>query len=619
MRSLRKSSSWLALRAVALLLCLAASCMPTRGGQEGNDPDPGQGSDPPGTLTLMPAQIEIALSGTDQTVTLRAVSRRYGDVTQQASWSLSDASIGHVAAGRLTVRGNLERGGVYQVSATFRNESGKAQLIIKVALPDVVDASAPADARDYFDGPGGGPAPQLVYPFDNTMMAPNVLQVVLMWRAGAGQQVFRIEAVGPTYERRFYVGAGRCPGGQCSYPVDDGIWSGMGHSALGQTVTLTVSGVAVRGGPVGRSQPVAVHFSPEDIRGGLYYFSPTIRGIKRVPLGASRPVDFIRNGDETGCAGCHAVTRDGKQVAVEFGSGQTRVGSTVVDGAMPRMRRFPLNPAIAWNFSWFNPTGDKLITNWSGSLVVRNPANGQILEQVSRDQMGSQHGGAMPEWSPDGKWIAFVRNLAPPRYDFELIDSGDIVVMPYNNGAFGPAVTLVKGTPRSEVHFWPSWTPDSQWLVFNTQECMGSPCNQYNARATRVRMVRAITDAGEPAVGEQPIELVAGTHEKHRTNNWPKVAPFIQAGRIVFVVYSANYSWGFLGGTHPQLFMFAVDLAKARAGMGDPSYQPIWLPFQEQNTGNHSAIWTTDVVCVTDRDCPVEFQCTMGMCVPRLG
>ena len=28
---------------------------------------------------------------------------------------------------------------------------------------------------------------------------------------------------------------------------------------------------------------------------------------------------------------------------------------------------------------------------------------------------------------------------------------------------------------------------------------------------------------------------------------------------------------------------------------------------------------TTDVVCVTDKDCPVEFQCTMGMCVPRLG
>ena len=336
-----------------------------------------------------------------------------------------------------------------------------------------------------------------------------------------------------------------------------------------------------------------------------------------MPLGASTPVDFIRDGQETGCAGCHAVSRDGKQVAVEFGAAQTTVGSGVVDGAVPAMRNFSLQRNIAWNFAWFNPGGDKLLTNWSGTLQVRDPKTGQVLETVSPAQIGGS-GGAMPEWSPDGKWIAFVRLPRPSPYDFELENAGDIVVMPYNNGAFGPAIELVHGEPYKEVHYWPSWSPDSQWLVFDTQTCNGGSCPQYNATSTRIRMIRAIDDSGKPAVGARPIELDAGTHQRNMSNNWPKFAPFLQSGRYVFVVYSAKYNWGYNGTGQPQLFMFGLDLDKAKMGL-DPSYQPIWLPFQERNTGNHSVIWTTDVVCKSARDCPGDFRCISNKCVPNIG
>jgi hypothetical protein len=64
--------------------------------------------------------------------------------------------------------------------------------------------------------------------------------------------------------------------------------------------------------------------------------------------------------------------------------------------------------------------------------------------------------------------------------------------------------------------------------------------------------------------------------------------------------------------------MFGLDLDKAKKGE-DPSYQPMWLPFQDRNTGNHSAIWTTDVACALPRDCPGEFRCVSGMCVPNIG
>lgn len=606
-----------------LVLCLGG-CSPHRGDGGGDEGTPDLGSpgnpgkDPPGVLTVTPAVTSLTVNGVDQTVTLHALSKRYGDVSSRATWTLSDGNIGFVNGGKLTVRGTLDRGGAYKVTAFYRNETGSATLNLRANLPDVIDPSAPPDAPTYFGGPMGGAAPQLLYPFDNTMMAPNVLQVELQWRPGAGdQRVFRISAEGPTYTRTFYVGCS----GQCRYLVDDKVWSGLGHSSLGQDVALTIAGVARKDAPVGVSTPATLHFSPEDIRGGLYYFSPTIRGIKRVPLGASRPVDFITNGAETGCAGCHSVSRDGKLVAVEFGSGQTRVGSTVVDGAMPAKRNFALNPSISWNFSWFNPTGDRIVTNWSSVLTIRDVATGQVTATVPQAMYGNGAvGGAMPEWSPDGKWLAFVRvqNAGFPNYDFELQNSGDICVMPYNDGAFGPAVELVHGQPNSEVHFWPSWSPDSKWLVFDSQTCGGGQCMQYNAVQTRLRLVRAIDDAGNVAAGQQPIELVNGTHQKFQTNNWPKFAPFLQAGRYVFVVYSARYPWGLNSSGEPQLFMFGLDMDKAKAG-DDPSYQPIWLPFQERSTGNHSAIWTTDVACVEDKDCPSEFVCTAGMCVPRIG
>ncbi len=603
-------------------LLAGAACTPVRESVDtdsGNTMmDPADEEKKPGTITISPGNATITINGTPQSVSFRATSSKLGDITNLASWTVSDSSIGGIAKGKLTIQPTLQKGGAYKVYASLRGSTASVPLLIKLIAPDEIDPSAPADAKDYFSGSSGGPAPTMMYPFDNTMMAANVLQLAMQWRLAAGQSVFRVQVIGATYERSFYVGSSVCPSGQCTYRIDDKLWSDVGHSSQGQDVQIIVSGSSGRGAVYGTAMPSTVSFAPEDIKGGLYYFSPTIRGIKRVPLGASKPVDFINNGDETGCAGCHAVSRDGKKVAVEFGSGQTRTGSTVVDGIMPKMRAFPLSPSIAWNFAWFNPSADKLITNWSGTLKVRDAKSGAVLETIQPAQIGGMGMGAMPEWSPDGKWLAFVRYTRSSTYDFELVDSGDIVVMPYNSGSFGQAVTVIPAKIGSEVHFWPSWSPDSKWLVFNTQTCSGS-CQQYNAVQTRLRLVKAIDDAGQAVDNGTPIDLVNGTHMPNNSNNWPKFAPFLQNNRYSFIVYSARYKYGFAGGSQPQLFMFGLDLDKARAGTGDPSYQPIWLPFQEPNTGNHSAIWTTDVVCATDGECPGEFRCVANMCIPRIG
>jgi hypothetical protein len=570
----------------------------------------------PAALRLSTAAVHLDATAEPQRVSLQALRQKGGEVTRAATWTLSDPSIGTIDNGVLTVRGGLP-GGTYTITASHQDETATALLILSGSVT-VVDPSAPTDAKTYFGGAAGGTAPTVAYPINNSLLPPNLLQMKLQWRRDLGQQVFRIRVRSVAYKAELYVGGSLCSGDQCTYAVPDATWRQIGRSLAGQQATLVVAGVASKGAAIGTSAASALTFSPEDLAGGVYYFATASRGIKRVPFGAKKAIDFVANGAETGCAGCHAVSRDGKQVAIEFGSGATNVGSTVVSGNRASVRNFALTPTIAWNFAWFNPAGDQLIANWQGQLSVRAASDGHVLSTVAAAQYGvGATGGAMPEWSPDGKWIAFVRLHGTSPYDFELIDDGDIAIMPYNGGAFGPAVALVAGQKGIENHFFPTWSPDSKWLVFNTQTCSGLNCQQYDAVNTRLRMVRAVKDDGTAAVGPTPIELLEGTHIKNKTNNWPKFAPFYQAGRFGFVIYSAQYGVGFDPGGTSQMYMIGLDMEKAKAGT-DPSYRPVYLPFQDRATGNHSAIWTTDVRCQDATDCPSGYTCTLNVCAPLL-
>lgn len=496
----------------------------------------------------------------------------------------------------------------------------------KNALPDLIVGELPDDVRGLFSGSGSGPAPALLYPYDNTLTAPQINRMRVQW-TGA-HATYKVLITGPVVSQRAFVA---CQSGTpCSLELSDALWTKLANNNRDQELIITVTGAASKNVAQGASAPTRVRIAPSDLRGGIYYFSPTTKGLKRVPLGARQPTDFLAAGGGSGCAGCHALSRDGRKLAIELGSADTTLGSMVVNAADPTQRSFPASRDIAWNFAWFNPEGDRLISAWQGALSLRDASTGQKIADIPPALLGGA-GATMPEWSPDGKWIAFVRMLRVSR-DYALSDGGDIVIAPYDKGAVGAPVTLVVGQPGKEVHAWPSWSPDSRWLVFNSQSCPGRVCQSYDAQATRLRLVRAIGDDGQPtaptdpapagATLPRPLELLAGTHAPDQFNNWPKFAPFLQAGKdgrqLAFVLFNSRAGFGHQAGGTPQLYLFAVDLAAAALG-GDPSFAPLWLPFQDASTANHSALWTTDVACQQASDCPSEFGCAGGSCVPTLG
>jgi hypothetical protein len=589
------------------------------------------------------------------------------DVTATATWSVGDKAMGYFAQpGNFATPFPLPHGGPVNVSAQFMGIIGGTTIVIDYKANDIADKGASAQAATSFlGGPStdGEETPQVLYPIDNVMLARNMNPpLTFQWKGSFKDALYRIHVVGShatygeTIVQDFYIGAGACAtdltmGSNkllCSYQPDGkSVWPSIALSASGGSATFTVAGTAGGGQPVAESPTQTLNFSPEDVRGGLYYFSPSISGLKRTPFGASTAGDFI-NGSNSKyvCAGCHALSRDGKKLAATFFGGDGTGG--IVDAANPQ--NYLVKPLAGggqgvnrWNFATFSPDGKLLLTNWAGVLTLRDGNTAAKKFDLSPALTGGK--AVMPEWSPDGNSVVFVQ--IPPEGklgkdfdnsnlvagDWDLGNSGSIAVMKYDNdkGQFMTATPIVPSVMNSEYHYFPSWSPDSEWIVFATAKWPGSSPTaaanlfgypgakspvgysmSYDQDTARLRLVSV--DGGNV------IELGNATHSANKATSWPKFAPFIQKqGSLVFFTFGAkfDYGWTVTDGQTPQLWMSAIDLDRARNDMGmtDPSYPPFWVPVQDPRQKNHSGIWTEYLSCMQNSDClDAEFQCIGGIC-----
>lgn len=104
-----------------------------------------------------------------------------------------------------------------------------------------------------------------------------------------------------------------------------------------------------------------------------------------------------------------------------------------------------------------DPTGDSYL-----ELLVVDPENGQ---QDLLDTYGAIHG-IGPVWSPDGEWIAYQRCEGGGRCSGER---HEVVLVPAGDSQDG-----VQRSPQVIETFlrpwWVTWSPDSQYLLFQAFE-----------------------------------------------------------------------------------------------------------------------------------------------------
>ncbi len=566
---------------VLLLAALATApfvvaCGPSGGDDSGVDPDTATIVVTPGDVTL------TVVNGAEVTQAYTAVLRDADgdeeDITSDAVWTMPETSVGYFSSSTFHANG----AGRGTVNATLDDKVGSA--IVEVFREDTrVDTGVPPNAPDLFDAATDDPAriASIVYPSDGTIVPPNLGDFDLHWRDATGSDLFELTLATYYAHVRVYVtDAAAATGAWREFLVEE--WSAVAHSEIGATLDVTVRGLTQASPATSSRADVQVMTSREDLHGGIYYWNSLqpMDGIYRHDMAnpGEAPERFFTRAEAGRCVACHVLSRDGTKMALTYDGGNQ--SATMLDVAT-RTTSIPVSTQY-WNFASFTPDAAQLLTSFNGALQLRDPATGTVQTDVPTSGYATH-----PDIAPAGDRIVYVRPTSPT-WDWQFT-GGQLVTQTFNQAAqtFGGEVPLVSS---SDNNFYPSFSPDGQWVLFNR----ASGEDSYDAVSAELWVVKV---DGSIA----PIKLSAANVGSNLTNSWARWAPFEGSfgeteEPVFWLTFSSKREFGVrLAAGRPQLWMTPFFPDRAAAG-ADPTAPAFWLPFQDIGSSNHIAQWTTQVV-----------------------
>lgn len=580
--------------AAAFLVCACG----THHGDDGGDND-----DAAATLSVDPPTSDLTLTpttpGTEPfTATATYPDGHTRDVTAEVTFGI-DGSYGQFATNTLT----MFSPGKTSVTATWvpggdaANAKQADATVIGHMKSVRVDPSLPANVGDLFGSATEDPAtaPQVVYPEDNVIVPRNLGDFETHWIDAFGHDTFEVSLHTDYTDIRIYV-----PGGNGKpFAGPEPSWASFQAAewvaAVGdsKSVQYQVRGITLASPTtVGSTTPRLVRIPNEQMLGGLYYWGiydpatpggPQVSGIWRHDMEqpGTPAEEFMSTNTAGRCVACHVLSRDGTKMAITYDGGNRN--ATMVDVAT-KVAQPDVN---AWNFGTFTPDGSELIGSHNGVLTVRNYADQSVIMDVPTAVADA----SQPDLSPDGKHLAYVAVGGTYGCDW-CFNNGGIAVIDYDQTThtFGAPRTLVPTDPSSNFYY-PTWSPDGQWILFNR-----STGDSYNDPDATLFVVKA--DGSAP-----PIALGTANETGALTNSWGRWAPFGQtlgdsSEPMFWITTSSKRTYGVrreLAEDVPSIWMFAFFPNKAATG-ADPSSVAFRLPFQDFASHNHIAQWTEKVV-----------------------
>jgi len=575
-----------------------------------------------GTLSLEPADAQLDVSNGPASlkykVVLTSKSGATTDVTDRAEMREEGAdfggALGTFNGASFTAAG--DKVGRTHVIARLDKLEAKTSLTLR-AQRVMVAAGADATSGSKFVGPDSAQdAPAIVYPASGVIVPPNMNEIEFHFVPGPGQDLFELSTVSPALDLKVYFGCQPLSGG-CVYAPDKIVWNLL--SSAGRDVdplSYRIRATAKAGGPIAKSADRQIGFGRENITGGVYYWNAGGGQTKRYEFGVSgQQAETFLSPAIAGsliCVGCHAISRDGRFIAV----GLDMPGSSYK--ALTVGTRQQLFAQAGASFFAFSPDGTQIMTSNGVSIVWRNTANGTPI----KDPLVAQ--GTMPDWSADGASLVYARSKDPMIVGAPAVSKGELELIKWDGANWSPPSVLV-ARAGSENNYYPAFSPDSQWVVFNRSP---SGKNSMGDSDSSGQTPSGVPDGqlwAVPAAGGSARRLDATGTGKDSFDSWPKWAPITQTYRgkkLMWFTFSSKRAYGLrVGeGERTQLWMAAFDPEKGAAG-GDPSVPPFWLPFQELGSGNHIAQWVTRVErqpCGSPGTCAAGEQCIEGRCVPQV-
>ena len=480
--------------------------------------------------------------------------------------------------------------------------------------------------------------PSIAYPLDETTEPSNIYDLDIQWRRRRGaQKLFRIRVESTVLPYgRFDLYTQCFPKNDgCHYNVPEQTWSKNVTSRLvGADALLTVAASDGQGGLISVSPPVRLRFTYAPVPGGLYYWSahppdaqpgaPDEGTTYRLAFGARRAVPFIRPRHENpkSCEGCHSVSGDGTTIAFT-------ATDTLLEGAQsgrftaklttqPNRPGYPTKSDHDSAMIALNYTGTLAIVGADNALSLRNVNTGESTP-IDPSLLGEEGQGYFPDFSPDQKHIAVTLSADPDSP--WAVASGSIATLEFNpdTRVFSAAKVLVPMTDK-EFHYYPSWSPDGNWIVFasgprgpDLTRCTDAndvstcrPNLSYDQPNSRLRLAH-FPDG-------RVYDLDRATQGIGLSSTLPKFAPLPTDGHNqLFITFNSKMNYGVEVSDSPaQLWLSVLDFDRLP---NDPSSAPVWLPFQTFGQKNHLAYWTDKVRCRQD---PSEPQCGLDeVCSPE--
>ena len=567
-----------------------------------------------GTIAITPQNATIDLpNGQPQTigyaVTFKDLNGNPQDVTAQAKLWLED-DLGTFGGATL----KAEAPGSTVVHAEYLGLGAKTGLTVTMGNV-VLEPGAPQDAPNDFKGPKGGGGAQIVYPPDGLLVPPNMSVLELHFVPGAGDTLFQLELTSPKVDLSVYFPCTQVGNG-CAYAMSKAVWKAVSDAARGgDPVSYVLRGVNAQSpGSVSQSAPRQISFGEENVVGGVYYWNANPGITMRYEFGKSGQAaeKYLDKGQAGAgqCVGCHVVSRNGARIAVGLdipGPAQYKVYDVGTKN-LYYTQGSPFGGGGA-NFFSFTPDGKRLLASNGINTTFRSADDGTA---IGPDPLWKN--GSMPDFSPDGKHVVYVKAASPPpcipgfACGTTGSDKGSLVQVDFDGQSFSNEQTRVAYAGQN--NYYPAYSPDGQWVLFNRSP---SDVNSYDAPDAEVWVVRA--------AGGAPIKLAKSWAGGDSWPKWTASTQTYQGKTLMWLTFSSRRAYGLrlADKERAQIWMTAFDPAVAVGG-GDPAYPAFWMPFQDLKSANHIAQWVEKIerkTCKQDSDCGGAEACFGGICLPK--
>ena len=598
---------------------LVASACGKHHGDDGTD-----GGLPFDSIRIEPAMASVTVGlGATATQTYQVIGQAMGqdaDITSKCAINI-DPAFGTSAAAVVTVGAH---GGVATVTAGCGQLSATAQLTVNLNGTLVVGTNTPANAAEIFAGAtatvDGARTPGIQYPIDQAVAPLNIPAIEVQWST-AGNDLFHISLTSSHQAIDVYTSDA-----QATLPADS--WTAVAGTAAGEKLAVVVEGLA-QAAPTTKyaSTTSSLVMSHDTIdTSAIYWWASSQGSIITQTFGQTGAPTVVKDN----CSGCHSLSRAGTRIGysrcVAGNCGPEYVGFLKFDPSTNTWAEVVNadNKKLAGGYTTFAPIGNPfpddtqavaIVTLTDGSMGLYDPDTADAvpsnLNAVSRhaiDGTGAvaNRTGMMPDWSSDGTSVVF---SSTPSGGFVDLDNGSIAKLSYQftggQHVFGEPTTLVRapiavnGIAYRNL-FFPSYSPDDSFVVFNAARAQWRDNNPGQARTPGQRLM--LTDAAGTAV----VDLAAlnGTGDLNVT--WPHWAPGSTAD-YYWIVFSSERDYGHeitQSNTDAscvqngvlqckQIWISAISKAQLAAGLTiDPSAPPMWLPGQDPKADNISPFWT---------------------------